>query len=500
MSTRSTGNTPSLAPAPDAAACARQQTTPRVSSAPGRRACSPSASLPGPPSASPAAAATTAAPDAAAGDRALPPLAIDPSLELPVEVQQRVVEFEAQLARPYHEILGVAADADVRAIKQAYFGLSKQFHPDRYFRRNLGPYAPRIERIFKKVLEAYELLSDPTTRAEVQGAQAAGATGAPAPLPDAASARRLRARLSTLTRHRRALDGRKQKAKSFFESGMAASPERWSRRGSVSLAIAFDPGTGVQGRVLRVQRRAHEERARVLLRSRRRELARRWRVALPLYEEALHYRFLRPSLWREDRALRSARGAIRKAKEDAPPRASSRPTGGRTVAPGHVYKARAARPTPARFQTRGRFGSVGRGVEARTQVRDRGDGQVRDSRPAEDSVVGDRYRPPGNTKLWRGHNRERPAERDSERGRLQEQPSMFREAGRQALWATGEAPATQRAIRVRGQAGCGRADEARCRSARALAYSIVRGQNDEPRIGSAAGFTCTEIASISCAR
>ena len=93
---------------------------------------------------------------------------IDASLDLAVDVQQRVLEFEARLARPYHEILGVAVDADVRAIKQAYFGLSKQFHPDRYFRRNVGPFGPRLERIFKKVAEAYELLSDPNTRAEIE--------------------------------------------------------------------------------------------------------------------------------------------------------------------------------------------------------------------------------------------------------------------------------------------------------------------------------------------
>ena len=95
-----------------------------------------------------------------------PEALIDSSLELAVETQKNILEFETQLARPYHEILGVAVDADVKAIKKAYFALSKQFHPDRYFRRNLGPFAEKLERCFKKILEAYELLSDPATRAE----------------------------------------------------------------------------------------------------------------------------------------------------------------------------------------------------------------------------------------------------------------------------------------------------------------------------------------------
>jgi len=73
---------------------------------------------------------------------------IDPSLEIPVDVQQRIFEFEARLDRPYHEILGVAADADRKVLRKAYFALSKELHPDRFFRRNVGPFGKRLERIF----------------------------------------------------------------------------------------------------------------------------------------------------------------------------------------------------------------------------------------------------------------------------------------------------------------------------------------------------------------
>ena len=61
------------------------------------------------------------------------------------------------------------------------------FHPDRYFRKEIGAYGARLDAIFKKVLEAYELLSDPATRAEVQKAEVmnanagAGAESAGAP-------------------------------------------------------------------------------------------------------------------------------------------------------------------------------------------------------------------------------------------------------------------------------------------------------------------------------
>ncbi len=95
------------------------------------------------------------------------PGAIDTDLDIDVELQERILSFDRQLDRPYHELLGVAADADSKTIKRAYFKLSKDFHPDRYFRREIGDYAERLDRVFKKVALAYELLMDPTTRAEI---------------------------------------------------------------------------------------------------------------------------------------------------------------------------------------------------------------------------------------------------------------------------------------------------------------------------------------------
>jgi len=60
--------------------------------------------------------------------------------------------------------------ADTREIKRAYFRLSKEFHPDRYFGRELGPYADRLSKIFQAVKAAFELLSDPGRRAAYEEA------------------------------------------------------------------------------------------------------------------------------------------------------------------------------------------------------------------------------------------------------------------------------------------------------------------------------------------
>jgi tetratricopeptide (TPR) repeat protein len=86
---------------------------------------------------------------------------LDDSLELDLSVQRRILEFEASLGLPYQDLLGVPIGSEPKVVKRAYFKLSKEFHPDRYFRREIGGYTARLERIFKKVLEAHEMLSDP---------------------------------------------------------------------------------------------------------------------------------------------------------------------------------------------------------------------------------------------------------------------------------------------------------------------------------------------------
>ena len=110
---------------------------------------------------------------AADGPRTIDESEITEGLDINVEVQRTILEFEAALDRPYHELLSVAPDADAKQVKKAYFKLSKEYHPDRYFRRNIAGYAGRLERIFKAVLEAYEILSDPELREELGRVEAA---------------------------------------------------------------------------------------------------------------------------------------------------------------------------------------------------------------------------------------------------------------------------------------------------------------------------------------
>jgi len=60
--------------------------------------------------------------------------------------------------KDYYETLGVAKDADEKAIKAAYRKLARKYHPD------VNPNKAEAERKFKEIGEAYEVLSDKEKR------------------------------------------------------------------------------------------------------------------------------------------------------------------------------------------------------------------------------------------------------------------------------------------------------------------------------------------------
>jgi hypothetical protein len=85
---------------------------------------------------------------------------------IPAAQKQRIDEVFAALDRKNaFELLELERGADDRAVKRAYFKLSKEFHPDRYFGRDIGEYKERLGKIFLAVKAAFEVLSDKARRA-----------------------------------------------------------------------------------------------------------------------------------------------------------------------------------------------------------------------------------------------------------------------------------------------------------------------------------------------
>lgn len=83
----------------------------------------------------------------------------DPSLDIDIGTQA-LIEFlnlSLESLTPY-EILGIEPTQDKGVIRQAYLKRSRLFHPDRYFRKNIGSYASVLSAIFKAVTRAFSSL------------------------------------------------------------------------------------------------------------------------------------------------------------------------------------------------------------------------------------------------------------------------------------------------------------------------------------------------------
>lgn len=81
------------------------------------------------------------------------------------EEQRRISDAYDRLNKiDYYRLLGVAATTDAKDIKRAYFALAKLYHPDRFFRKDVGALRPKIDAVFAAMTTALETLTDPPRR------------------------------------------------------------------------------------------------------------------------------------------------------------------------------------------------------------------------------------------------------------------------------------------------------------------------------------------------
>lgn len=72
--------------------------------------------------------------------------------------------YEHRLTVTHYQVLGIPSDADRKRVRDAYFALSKRFHPDVFYRRDLGAYKQRLDEVFRMFTRAYEVLGNPKQR------------------------------------------------------------------------------------------------------------------------------------------------------------------------------------------------------------------------------------------------------------------------------------------------------------------------------------------------
>ncbi len=88
----------------------------------------------------------------------------EPEMQVTRESIQQA--FETLAKQDHYQVLKVERDADVPAIKKAYFRLAKAYHPDRHFDSAMADMKDRLDTLFDRIHKAYDTLSDDVKRAE----------------------------------------------------------------------------------------------------------------------------------------------------------------------------------------------------------------------------------------------------------------------------------------------------------------------------------------------
>lgn len=103
-------------------------------------------------------------------DRALAlydPSELDEECDLPPDKRRRILDTFYRLEElTYYELLAVEPTATKKEIKTAYYEIAAQYHPDRYFRKNLGSFKQKMELVFARVTLANDTLTRAQTRLE----------------------------------------------------------------------------------------------------------------------------------------------------------------------------------------------------------------------------------------------------------------------------------------------------------------------------------------------
>lgn len=95
------------------------------------------------------------------------PAALQEDVDLDGARRLEILRADEGLATATHwEVLGLPWNASIAAVRAAYIEKAKLFHPDRYAGQRLGSFRPRLERVFRRLTEARDVLVDELRRAE----------------------------------------------------------------------------------------------------------------------------------------------------------------------------------------------------------------------------------------------------------------------------------------------------------------------------------------------
>lgn len=95
------------------------------------------------------------------------PAELDEDVEIDVERRRRILDLFYKLDQLTHyQLFGVDPSVDKKAIKAAYFEVVNVFHPDRYYGKKVGSFKPKLEKVFARLTESYDVLSRNQSRTD----------------------------------------------------------------------------------------------------------------------------------------------------------------------------------------------------------------------------------------------------------------------------------------------------------------------------------------------
>ncbi len=95
------------------------------------------------------------------------PKELEEPADLAAEQKKRILDFFYRLDDlDHYTLLGLTREIDKKGVKRAYFELAAVFHPDRYYKKELGSFKPKMEALFNRITEAHDTLVDPQKRTE----------------------------------------------------------------------------------------------------------------------------------------------------------------------------------------------------------------------------------------------------------------------------------------------------------------------------------------------
>ena len=176
-------------------------------------------------------------------------VALNEVVELDEDQKKRILYVDSRLDECNHfELLALSHKATSDDVRKAYFKASREFHPDAFFRKNLGSYQKRIERIFKAMKIAYDVLgSDDMRKAYSETISWTLSPEEEAEIVEHARRKEREGQRQKLATERRLKNNpmleRVKRARELYQLGLAAiGSERWGEAANhLRLAVTYDP-------------------------------------------------------------------------------------------------------------------------------------------------------------------------------------------------------------------------------------------------------------------